>query len=144
VDEASIPTGHFESVDGTPFDFRTPGRLGDRIRQPHPQIVQARGIDHAYHLSDLGMCRAARLEDPVSGRALEVHTDQPSLQVYTGNFLDGSSRAAGAGLARRGDGIALETQRHPDAVNKPRLGTATLMPGETYSSHTEWRFFSRP
>jgi aldose 1-epimerase len=140
VDQASIPLGHFEAVAGTPFDLTSPAPVGERVRVAHPQVAQAQGVDHAFQLHGTGMRRAARLEDPASGRALEVHTDQPSLQVYTGNFLTGSAPGRAGRLLRQGDGIALETQRHPDAPNQPQLGEAVLRPGETYRATTQWRF----
>lgn len=140
VDETFIPLGHLESVTGTPFDLREPARIGGRTRRSHPQVVRARGIDHAFHLRGGGMRRAARLVEPRSGRSLEVHTDQPSLQVYTGNQLDGTLSGPDGSLYRQSDGVALETQRHPDAPNQPSLGPSVLRPGELYGSRTEWRF----
>jgi aldose 1-epimerase len=139
VDDRSIPLGYAADVAGTPFDLRVPARLGRRIRQPHPQLVQAKGFDHAYLVNGEGLRRAARLEHPASGRYLEVHTDQPSLQVYTGNALDGSAAGFGGVPLRQGDGIALETQRPPDAPNQPQLGSAVLRPGEQYQASTLWR-----
>jgi aldose 1-epimerase len=138
VDERSIPCGGLHPVAGTPFDFRRPATLGPRVRDESPQIAAVSGIDHAYHLNGHGLRRAARLEHPPSRRFLEVHTDQPSLQVYTGNQLDGTVPGREGRLLRQGDGIALETQRHPDAPNQPALGSAVLRPGERYRSITQW------
>jgi aldose 1-epimerase len=140
VDERFIPLGYAADVEGTPLDFREAAPIGRRVREAHPQLLLARGIDHAYVLRGGGMRRAARLEHPASGRGLEVHTDQPSLQVYTGNSLDGSTRGRGGRAMRQGDGIALETQRPPDAPNQPGLGPSVLRPGEQYRASTRWRF----
>jgi len=86
------------------------------------------------------MRRAARLEDPRTGRALEVHTDQPGLQVYTGNHLDGSVVGPSGRRYRQGDGVALETQRLPDAPNRAWMPSPVLQPDDTYRSSTQWRF----
>ncbi len=137
VDRASIPLGHLEDVAGTPFDLRAAARIGDRVREPHPQIRQARGIDHSFHLRGSGLRRVAVLAEPTTGRRLTLLTDQPALQVYTGNYLDGGT-VAGDRLMRQGDGIALETQRHPDAPNQSNLGPATLEPGDEYRNTTMW------
>ena len=100
------------------------------------------GIDHTFVLRGDGTDSrpAARLEHPGTGRALEVETDQPTLQVYTGNRLDGTLAGRDGRLLRQGDGICLETQRHPDAPNQPGFPSAVLRPGETYRSHTRWTF----
>lgn len=144
VDSTAIPTGEIASVDGTPFDFRQPTPLGPRIRSSHPQVRRCRGIDHNFVLdgprASGGLRRAARLVDPVSGRSLEIHTTEPGLQVYTGNYLDGSLDGAGGGLYRQGDGIALETQHFPDSPNRPEFPSPILRPGERYASTTEFRF----
>jgi aldose 1-epimerase len=149
VDQALIPTGEIAPVGGTPFDLRAGARLGQMIRTAHPQIEIARGFDHNFTLvgwdasgrrraADLR--RAARLEDPRSGRTLEIHTVEPGIQVYTGNALDGTLTGTSGGNYRQGDGIALETQNFPDAPNQPGFPDAVLRPGETYRSVTEYRF----
>ena len=138
VDEESIPLGHAEPVAGTPFDLTSPRRLGDVVRDPHPQVRRARGLDHAYWLNGEGLRCVARLEHPGSGRILEVHTDQPSLQVYTGNLLDGRLRGRGGRLLRQGDGLALETQQFPDAPNQGWLPSPVLRPGAEYRAVTRW------
>jgi aldose 1-epimerase len=101
------------------------------------------GIDHAYHLRGDGMRRVARLEHPASGRFLEVSTDQPSLQVYAGNRLDGTLVGRDGALLRQGDAIALETQRHPDAPNQPAFPSPVLRPRETYRSVITWQLGAR-
>jgi aldose 1-epimerase len=138
VDDRSIPEGYAADVAGTPLDFREPATIGRRVRQRHPQLLRTTGVDHAYVLRGVGLRRAARLEHPLSGRSLEVHTDQPSLQVYTGNMLDGSTPGLGGTTMRQGDGIALEAQRPPDAPNQPQLGPSILRPGEVYRASTLW------
>jgi aldose 1-epimerase len=142
VDEGSIPLGHLEEVAGTPFDLRAAARLGDRVREAHPQVRQARGIDHSYQLRGSGLRRVAVLAEPKTGRRLTVLTDQPALQVYTGNFLDGAT-VAGNRLLRQGDGIALETQHFPDSPNRPEFPSTVLRPGEEYVSTTVYGFSVR-
>ncbi len=139
VDDTLVPTG-VEAVDGSPFDLRSATRLRDVIGSPHPQVAAVGGLDHAYLLDGSGLRRAARLEDPSSGRSLDLLTDQPSLQVYTGNGLDGSRRGHDEVPMERHGGVALETQRPPDAPNQPALGRSVLRPGEEYRSTTLWRF----
>lgn len=140
VDGHGLPQGGLEPVAGTPFDLRAPARLGDRVRAPDPQVGAAGGIDHSFHLRGTGLRRAARLEHRASGRAVELHTDRPALQVYTGNALDGRTVGAGGRRYRAGDGIALEPQLHPDSPNRPGLSDPFLRPGRTQRSRTEWRF----
>jgi aldose 1-epimerase len=138
VGEDLLPVGPVAPVDGTPFDFRSPVRIGDRIRQGHPQVVRARGIDHTYVLDDAPgsgtVRRAARLEHPGSGRVLEVWTDQPGLQVYTGNMLDGTTVGRGGLVHRQGDAVCLEPQHFPDSPNRPDYPSTVLRPGMTYRS----------
>lgn len=134
VDAGLIPTGELADVDGTPFDFRTAIAVGERIRQPHPQLRHGRGYDHNFVVDGPpGTLRpAARLEDPESRRALELHTTAPGLQFYSGNFLDGTIHGKGGLACRQGDGLCLEPQGYPDAPNQAAFPSATLMPGETY------------
>jgi aldose 1-epimerase len=144
VDATGIPLGAHESVDGTPFDFRTARPLGPAVRSDHPQVVLGRGIDHNLVIRGDGLRRAAAVESSRTSTRLEVWADQPGLQVYTGNFLDGSLRS-GRGVAyRQGDGLALEPQLHPDTPNHPEWPTARLAPGETRRSVMEWRFGAAP
>ena len=152
VDGDLIPFGEVAPVGGTPFDLRRGAHLGPVLRNDHPQIANAKGVDHNFVLrppSDSGLGgagppthlrRAARLAEPGSGRVLEVHTDQPGLQVYTGNALTGALLGTGGRRYRQGDGIALETQTFPDAPNVAAFPDALLRPGETYRSVTELRF----
>ena len=146
VDAAKIPTGELRPVAGTVFDF-THGRvINAGIRDGHEaQIVAARGYDHNFAL-DAGLTRelklAARLEDPHSGRVLEVWTTAPGLQVYTSNFLNGTLAGKGGHLYRMGDGIGLEPQMFPNAPNEPRFTSARLDPGSTYHHRMLFRLFT--
>lgn len=145
VDETLIPTGSLLPVDGTPFDFRQAIRIGERIRDMRDQqIAYGRGYDHNYVLNGAsGALRlAARLEDPASGRVLELMTDQPGLQVYSGNFLDGTVSGKSGRAYRQGDGLALEPQLFPDTPNQPQFGSARLAPGQTYRNHMIFRLLT--
>lgn len=143
VNQALIPTGELRPVQGTPFDF-TGGRiLDDVVRDGRDaQIVIGRGIDHNFVI-DGGKAAEprlqARLEDPTSGRVLEVLSDQPGLQVYTGNFLDGALVGKSRHLYRMGDGIALEPQLFPDTPNQPAFGSARVDPGKPYHHRMVYR-----
>ena len=143
VDATGIPLGEHAPVDGTPFDFREAAPLGPAIRGEHPQVVDARGIDHNYVVRGEGLRRAAVLESPRTRTRVELWSDQPGLQVYTGNFLDGTRRSTGGGRYRQGDGIALEPQLFPDSPNRPEWPSAVLRPGQTYRWSQEWRFAAR-
>jgi aldose 1-epimerase len=136
VDATLIPTGALAPVAGTPFDFRKPKALVDGLRNANdPQILIGRGYDHNWVL-DKGQTaepqRVARVEDPVSGRAMEVLSTEPGLQMYTGNFIDGTNVGKGGWLYRMGDGYVLEPQKFPDTPNQPAFGSARLDPGQTY------------
>lgn len=144
VDPTGIPLGGHVSVEGTPFDFREAVRIGDALRQEHPQVVDARGIDHNFVVRGEGLRLAAILDSPRTATRLELFADQPGLQVYTGNFLDGTRRSTRGGVYRQGDGIALEPQLHPDSPNHPEWPSAVLRPTERYRSEMAWRFGSMP
>jgi aldose 1-epimerase len=143
VDDGLIPTG-IEPVEGTPLDFRHPRRIGDRLREADPQLLRARGYDHAWVLdqdpADDGLRLAGRVTAPGSGRVLEVRTDQPSVQFYSGNFLDGSAVGRGGRAWRQGDGLCLETQHLPDSPNQPDFPSTVLRPGDRYATTTVFRF----
>lgn len=144
VDATLIPTGEIRAVAGTPFDFRESHEIGARIRDAsHAQIVVGRGYDHNFVLNGGRTDQpkpAARMEDPVSGRMLELFTTEPGLQVYSGNFLDGTVTGKGDRIYRQGDGLALEPQVFPDAPNQPSFPSARLDPGETYRQISYYRF----
>jgi aldose 1-epimerase len=146
VDASLIPTGELRPVTHTVFDFRKSAEIAERLRHDHdPQIVTGRGFDHNYVLKD-GMTRvpkfAARLEEPVSGRAVDILTTEPGVQFYTGNFLDGTLTGKSGRAYRRGDGVALETQHFPDSPNQPAFPSTRLDPGQTYRQLTLYRFFT--
>jgi aldose 1-epimerase len=143
VDASQIPTGEIRAVAGTVFDFRAAQVIASRIRDAsETQLMLGRGYDHNFVLrGPSGTLRsAARLEEPRSGRTLEVLTTEPGLQVYTGNFLSGAVRGKGGRLYRQGDGIALETQHFPDSPNHPQFPSTILQPGREWSSTTVYRF----
>ena len=140
VDATGIPVDDPVPVDGTPFDFREGAPLGPAARSPHPQVAQARGIDHDVVVRGHGLRRAAVLESLTTSTRLELWSDQPGLQVYTGNFLDGTLRSSLGTAYRQGDGIALEPQLHPDTPHHPDWPSAVLEPGERYVHVLEWRF----
>lgn len=131
-----IPTGEIASVAGTPLDFRTPRRIGERIG-----LVEG-GYDHNYVLRSGGgtLALAARVEEPESGRAMEILTDQPAIQLYTGNFLDGTVVGKGGKPYPRHSGLCLETQHFPDSPNHPNFPSTVLDPGRTFRSVTVHRF----
>ena len=142
VDASTIPTGVLAPVAGTPFDFRKPALIGARIEAKHPQIAHGRGYDHNYVLNREGNTLefAARVTEPVSGRVLEVATTEPGVQLYTGNFLDGSIKGKGGAAYGRHAGFCLETQHYPDTPNKPDFPSTLLRPGSTYASRTVFKF----
>ena len=143
VDAELIPTGAITPVAGTPFDFRKPTVVAKRLRDASdPQIVVGRGYDHNMVLTGKsgGAPRlAARLADPKSGRVMEILSDQPGIQFYTGNFIDGTLTGKSGKIYRQGDGIALEPQHFPDAPNKPAFAPVRLDPGQTYSNTMVFR-----
>ena len=144
IDPEAIPLpGPPTAVAGTPFDFRNPSTIGARIRRDEQQLRNGRGYDHNFCLDGAGELRlAARLEAPRSGRVLELLTDQPGLQVYSGNYLDGSIRGKQDLLYRQSDAICLEPQVWPDTPNRPEFPSARLAPGDTYRHRTVYRFAS--
>jgi len=146
IDEQLIPTGELRPVAGTALDFRRPRTLASRIRDgSEPQLVLAGGYDHNFVLRSAPclLRKAARLEDPRSGRVLEVMTTEPGLQLYTGNFLSGAVTGKGGRLYRQGDGIALETQHFPDSPNHPSFPSTVLEPGRIWRSTTVYRLRTR-
>jgi aldose 1-epimerase len=142
VDATLIPTGEIAPVAGTPLDFTRSTAIGARIRDSHPQLVIGRGYDHNWVLDrrGSGLELAARLKDPKSGRVLEVLTDQPGIQFYSGNFLDGTLVGTSGRMYRQGDGLALETQHFPDSPNHPNFPSTVLRPGDEYDTTTIYKF----
>ena len=142
VDSTLIPTGELRSVEGTPFDFRKPTAIGARIGQDEEQLKFCRGYDINFVVhGPAGTLRpAAWARDPKSGRILETLTTEPGIQLYTGNFLDGTfSGKSGKPYGFR-NAFCLETQHYPDSPNKPEFPTTVLKPGERYESTTVYRF----
>ncbi len=143
IDAVSIPLGPQRDVAGTPFDFRDAHAIGERIRVPDEQILNALGYDHNWVFDD-GVDRDATpvvvARDPESGRCVETFTDQPGVQFYSGNFLTGSLVGPGGTTYRQGAGFTLETQHFPDSPNQPGYPTTVLRPGEEFTSWTRFRF----
>ncbi|MEG3143276.1 aldose epimerase family protein [Sphingomonas sp. RT2P30] len=148
VDPTLIPTGDFRPVAGTPFDFRRPTAIGARIRDGRdPQIVIGQGYDHNYVLARTVAATPrlhARVEDPLTGRVMEILSNQPGVQFYTGNFLDGTAVGKSHHAYRQGDALALEPQVFPDTPNQPAFGSARLDPGQTYRNSIVYQFSVRP
>ena len=143
IDETFIPTGELASVEGTPMDFRQPKPIGRDIATDFEQLRIGRGYDHNWVLNTMGddSQPCARLESPITGIVLEVYTTEPGMQVYTGNFLDGSVVGKGGITYQQRMAICLETQKFPDSPNQhwPE-SNAFLKPGEVYRSRTRFRF----
>ena len=144
IDPGAIPLREPpRDVAGTPFDFRTATAIGARIRNDDVQLRHGRGYDHNFCLDGARTLRlAAQLEGPRSGRILELLTDQPGLQVYSGNYLDGSIAGKGGRLYRQSDAICLEPQIWPDAPNRADFPSARLTPDSIYRHHTVYRFLA--
>jgi aldose 1-epimerase len=142
VDAGSIPTGELADVSGTPFDLRQSTVIGGRIDLPHEQIRIGRGYDHNFVLNQNPGHRlnlAASVRDPVSGRVMQVYTQEPGIQFYSGNFLDGSQHGK-QGPIRYRSALCLETQHFPDAPNQPHFPSTILRPGQVYRTQTVYRF----
>jgi aldose 1-epimerase len=147
TDATLIPTGEIRPVAGTVFDFRKPKAIGRDIRDGREnQLVLARGYDQNWVIGRRPAPRprlAARVEDPASGRVLEILSTQPGLQFYSGNFLDGSIVGKSGRAYRQGDAFALEPQMFPDTPNQPAFGSARLDPGQTYRNLIVFRFSAK-
>jgi aldose 1-epimerase len=139
VDSVMIPTGEIRPVTGTPFDFTTPHKIGERIGDNYDQLILGRGYDHNYVLDNSEEVDVSVYE-PVSGRQLEVITDQPGMQLYTGNFLDGTNIGHGGKPLKFRSGLCLESGHYPDSPNHPEFPTTILNPGETLKTTTIYRF----
>lgn len=141
VDSTLIPTGAIDNVAGTPLDFRKATAIEARINDAHEQLKLGKGYDHNFVLNSGGgsLAPAARVEDPKSGRVLEVETTQPGIQFYSGNFLNGKVSGIGGPFNYR-SALALETQHFPDSPNHPNFPSTVLHPGETYHQTTVYRF----
>jgi aldose 1-epimerase len=140
VDATLIPTGEIKDVTDTPWDFRTPTPIGSRLKQAGGKPV---GYDHNFVLNKgwfSSWAVAAEVTDPKSGRTLTCSTDQPGLQFYTGNFLDGSITGKGGQVYRQYDAFTLETQHYPDSPNHDNFPSTILQPGETFATATVYAF----
>lgn len=145
VDKGLIPTGELMSVAGTPMDFRTGTEIGARINDRNEQLAFGRGYDHNWVLNnyDGKVRKVAELYEPRSGRLLTVFTDQPGLQFYSGNFLDGTAVGKNGIAYQHRTGLCLEAQAFPDTPNKPQFPQVTLRPGQTYHQTTIYQFSTR-
>ncbi len=142
VDKGLIPTGEILNVANTPMDFRTPMAIGAHINDKNEQLEFGRGYDHNWVLrGEAGKVRkVAELYDATSGRLMSVFTDQPGLQFYSGNFLDGSAKGKNGVAYRQRCALCLDTPALPDTPNKPQFPSATLRPGQTYRQTTIYQF----
>jgi aldose 1-epimerase len=140
-----IPTGEIRSINGTPFDFRTPTPIGARIGATDEQMTLGGGYDHNWVLKRAGsaLASAATVFEPSSGRVMEVLTTEPGLQFYSGNFLNGTNRGKGGLVYQFRTGFCLESQHFPDSPNRPEFPSTTLEPGQRYASRTVYKFSIR-
>lgn len=145
VDSTLIPTGELASVEGTPFDFRKPTAIGDRVNADHIQIKYGKGYDHNFVLVPEKVAAGelpliATVLSPNTGIKMEVLTAEPGIQFYSGNFLTGSQVGKSGQAYVFRSALCLETQHFPDSPNQPKFPTTTLNPGQTYSTKTKYRF----
>lgn len=143
VDSTLIPTGELRGVEGTPMDFTESTPIGARIERDYQQLQFGGGYDHNYVLNEAGqdeMSLAARVHEPSSGRVMEVRTTQPGVQLYTGNFLDGSLIGKSGSAYEHRSGFCLETQHFPDSPHHDNFPPVTLNPDQTYHQTTSYRF----
>ncbi len=149
VDQGLIPVGTLTSLNGSPFDFQKPKRIGADINASHEQLKLGQGYDHCWLLSNLQTANmknpAASLYDPESGRFMEVSTTEPAIQFYSGNFLDGKYKGKGGVVYQDRFGLCLETQHFPDTPNRSQneWPSTVVMPGSHYASTTVYKFSTR-
>lgn len=146
VDSTYMTTGEIAAVEGTPFDFRSEKKLGENIKDfDNEQIKNGNGYDHNFVLNTKGDINipAVELYSPVSGIQLTMYTTEPGVQVYTGNFLNGSVTGKNGIIYNQHAAVCLESQHYPDSPNKPEWPTTRLNPGETYNSHTVYKFSTK-
>ncbi len=142
VDSGLIPTGELTAVAGTPFDFTSPKAIGKDIEADNVQLARGKGYDHNYVIKDSAdneLIEAASVYDPASGRVLRVLTEEPAVQFYSGNFLDGATSGFGQTHVFRG-AFCLEPQHYPDSPNQADFPSTTLLPGEVYSTRIVYEF----
>ncbi len=142
VDSTYMTTGEIATVKETPFDFTQAKAIGEDIEIQDEQLKNGNGYDHNWVLDTNGDDTkvAAVLSSPVTGITLTVYTDEPGIQIYTGNFLDGTVQGKGGNIYEKRTGVCLETQHYPDSPNKPEWPSVVLRPGETYHSHCVFQF----
>lgn len=143
VDATLIPTGEIAPVQQTPFDFTQPKLIGKEIEMENEQLQRGGGYDHCWVLnSNNSNALAARVYHPSSGRVLQIYTDEPAIQFYTGNFLDGTLPNKKGGVYNYRSGFCLETQHYPDSPNQPNFPSVVLHPNETYRTSTKFEFLT--
>lgn len=145
VDSTFMTTGEIVTVEGTPMDFRKPTAIGANINQDFEQLKNGNGIDHNWVLNTQGNVNkvCATLESPTTGIVLNVYTNEPGIQVYCGNFLDGTLTGKKGIVYNFRASVCLETQKYPDTPNKPEWASAVLRPGEKYHSQCIYKFSVR-
>ena len=139
TDDNLIPTGEIASILGTPLDFTSPQRIGDRIDDSFLPLRQGKGYDHNYLIPGSGLRTAAKVREPKSGRIMTVRTTTPAVQFYTANHLNGVKGKGGHTYSKRA-GFCLETQHYPDSPNKPQFPSVVLRPGDEYQQTTVFAF----
>lgn len=145
VDDNLIPTGELVPIEGTPFDFRKPTAIGARIDNDNDQLKKGHGYDHNWVLDSGGkkLSEAAEVYEATAGRVMQVWTDQPGIQFYTGNFLDGTITGKGGKVYQKRSALCLETQHFPDSPNHPKFPSTELKPGQRFHTITIYRFSAR-
>jgi aldose 1-epimerase len=146
VDSTLIPTGEFADVTGTPFDFRKPMPIGARINDPNPVLQYGPGYDHNWVINQVKpgeLTLQARVTEPTTGRIMEVWSDEPGLQFYAGNFLDGSIAGKGGKVYQKRTGFCLEPQHYPDSPNKTNFPSVVLRPGQTFKNTIVYKFSAK-
>ncbi|MCX7797485.1 MAG: galactose mutarotase [Melioribacter sp.] len=145
INNQLIPTGELMKVENTPFDFKTFHKIGERINENHEQLIFGKGYDHNWVLNNYNgeIRKVAELYERSSGRVMEVITDQPGIQFYSGNFLNKSIKGKNGTIYDYRTGLCLETQHYPDSPNHPNFPSVVLRPGEKYKQKTIYRFLVR-
>ena len=144
VDKGLIPTGKLRKVEGTPFDFRQPHKIGQHIDAKDEQLRFGKGYDHNWMLNkkDKSLTLAARITEPLTGRVMEVWTTEPGIQFYSGNFLNGKDQGKGGKRYEFRSAFCLEAQHFPDSPNHPDFPSTVLKPGEKYGQKTVYKFLT--
>lgn len=145
VNKSLIPTGELMKVENTPFDFRTPKKIGERINDTNEQLKLGGGYDHNWVLNkyDGTVRKVGELYNPASGRIMEINTDQPGIQFYSGNFINGTLKGKNGIIYKYRTALCLETQHYPDSPNHPEFPLTKLNPGEMYKQTTIYRFTTK-